>query len=360
MSSKRGGVTLDDLVEDLPKSRRIFGRLSKPSAAFLSIAIIETVAILIAEVVGMIVYGGGFTTGGNRLILKFFYNPVVIITQLIFLFFVVDALLNENRIQLIASMLISLVLVARLIYGFISGLVQQTGFFVDDLISLIVGAAAQVAYTILVYFVWISFGPYLTWLVIDSKLKRLYTRYEIFRSAVLIDLQFTIIIAYIGFFLIVFTWYAYMLLGLGLAFSMFMAPLVIYVGIYFESYVICIIYFLWGLALPGYFIYKNVYMYRDCSIAADNEEECLRTFYGFTNRYVILATLTVATAISCLWRFFVLAWTIVMMVGFRKGLKPNVWDKQRKSVVDAVKISTRKHKEKPAYDPAVYNIATPP
>jgi hypothetical protein len=251
---------------------------------------------------------------------------------------VVDALLNENRIQLIAAMIISLILVIRLIYGFISGLVQHTGFFVDDLVSLIFGVAAQLFYTISFYFVWRSFGAYLTWLVVDAKLKRLYTRYEIYRSAVFIDLQFTIIIAYIGFFLVEFSWYAYFILSLGLVFSIILVPLVIYVGIYYESYFVCILYFLWGLALPAFFIYKNVNLYVACNIVSDdNEADCLRTFYGFTSRYVILATLTVATVLSTSWRCFVLAWTIVMMVGFRKGLKQEVWDKQRKSFTEYCK-----------------------
>jgi hypothetical protein len=54
--SNKGGLTINDLAGE-QKSRRIFGNLPRACKAFLAVAVLETIAIIIAEVVGMIVYG---------------------------------------------------------------------------------------------------------------------------------------------------------------------------------------------------------------------------------------------------------------------------------------------------------------
>eukprot|EP00698_Gefionella_okellyi_P002996 TRINITY_DN12823_c0_g1_i1.p1 TRINITY_DN12823_c0_g1~~TRINITY_DN12823_c0_g1_i1.p1 ORF type:complete len:382 (+),score=54.63 TRINITY_DN12823_c0_g1_i1:67-1212(+) len=244
------------------------------------------------------------------------YGLVVIVNSIFFVYFAFDAIFNENRFELSAFALTSLVLCGRLVWFFVSerGLwLQNTLQRIVEWMALACMVVVIIMQLLIIWFsvqAWRAFG-WKMWKEIrnaDKSLLYAFGNYQAYLSALKIDLQF-------GCSLLILA--AFFLYDPSTSYALYVVIAVIvlsFVWAFYGRYCIrrewrlgMIPFLLFCLAEPTYIIYKIVQLYGTPNTPSDIYEDCTYVpclaFAVYGSAAIIIRLLLFFFAIRC-WRRF--------------------------------------------------------
>lgn len=301
-----------------------WGSLSPWSRALAWFVLCEGIFVIVYEIASMtLLYYAHMAHSDSQSDVTYYtfevelaFALVVILNSIFFIYFAFDAVLNENRFEMTAFGITSLVLTARIIWFFISERWLWTssapGRVVEwlALVALIVICLAQVVLFILFVQAWKNFGWKL-WKEVrnaDKKLLYAFGNYQAFMSALKIDLQFGCSLLILAAFFLYDASHSYALYVIiaGTVLSFAWAALGWFV-IRREKRLGCIPFMLFFVIEPTYIIYKIINLYKPQEVDPCSSIPC--------------SVLVVYGAGALVVRLLLLFFTIRSIRRFGRGLK---------------------------------------
>ncbi|KAL0481093.1 golgi apparatus membrane protein [Acrasis kona] len=257
----------------------------------------------------------------------YYLNSLDMLLTFVMLYFAMEAVLNENVFQLVAYLVASAVQVGGIIYAAVD---SWTNSIIDkpsrwtNLATACVVTLCFLLQLLMAIPLYKRFGWKMYHLIgTNENLIKQYRVYSVFVTMLKLDLLFTLEIALIGFFYVTYDNVipSYTGLGIGLILTLFSSPIVLYFGVNRENFILCSIFLVWCLGMPGYTIYKIIEIWM---------KDKFHKHAGSFSDNTIRGLLTIIVAVALFVRCILMATLTTTMKNFGKGLK-NVLDGTHKN-----------------------------